>query len=188
MTTTRRMLLAAAFAFSLAPFAAATGAIQQPEPSQMAKPAAETPPQPSPSKGSDPSNVRLELTISVIDAKGAAVVPPKTASLFVVDGDNGRIRTGRSASSAPEPVNMAMPLTPVLNVDATPRVLPNGRIRVTVSFEYRPGSAQNTGEPIHINQRVSAILENGKPLIVSQTSDPTSDRLMKVELKATISK
>jgi hypothetical protein len=187
MITTRRMLLAAAFALSLAPLAAATGAMQQPEPAPTPKPAAETTPQP-PSKGADPSNIRLELTISVIDSTGAAVIPPKTASLFVVDGDNGRIRTGRSASSAPEPVNMAMPLTPVLNMDATPRLLPNGRIRVTVSFEYRPGSAQNTGEPIHINQRVSAVLENGKPLIVSQTSDPTSDRLMKVELKATISK
>jgi hypothetical protein len=35
---------------------------------------------------------------------------------------------------------------------------------------------------------VSAVLEDGKPLVVSQTADPASDRQVKVELKATILK
>ena len=42
--------------------------------------------------------------------------------------------------------------------------------------------------PFTSAKRVSAILEDGKPTVVSQTADPASDRVVKVELKATIVK
>jgi hypothetical protein len=137
----------------------------------------------------EPTNIRLELTITITDQRGTAVLPARTASIFVVDRDNVRIRTGRTADSTPRPENVSMPPTPVLNVDAMATVLPRARVRVSLSFEYRPGGAEaEKMQPIHINERVSAILDDGKPLIVSQTADPASDRIVKVELKATILK
>ena len=38
------------------------------------------------------------------------------------------------------------------------------------------------------NERLSVILESGKPMIVSQAADPTSDRKITVEITATILK
>ena len=62
-------------------------------------------------------------------------------------------------------------------------------MRVRLNLEYRPAPSEiGQTEPIHINEVVSAILEDGKPLVVSQTTDPASDRVVKVELKATIVK
>jgi hypothetical protein len=160
-------------------------AAQTPKPT--APPERETP-VPS-ARNTGEANIRLELTITVTDQRGTAILPPKTASIFVVDGQNARIRTGRTADSTPRPENISMPPTPVLNVDARPMVVAGGRIRVSLSFEYRPGGADaEKFQPIHINEHLSAVLEDGKPLIVSQTADPASDRIVKVELKATILK
>lgn len=159
---------------------------QTPKP---APPAEKERAEPQPPRPVPESNIRLELTITVTDQRGTAVLPSKTASIFVVDRHNARIRTGRTADSTPQTVNVSMPPSPVLNVDATPTVLANGRVRVSLSFEYRPGGAEvEKFQPIHINERLSAILEDGKPMVVSQTADPASDRIVKVELKATILK
>jgi hypothetical protein len=134
----------------------------------------------------DPANIRLDLTISVTDLRGAALVPAKTATLHVVDRDHARIRVGETATSTPAPANLVMPPTPVLNIDANPHVTGSGRIRVNLSFEYRPKADVDKGEPLHVNERVSAVLDDGKPLVISQTTDPSADRIVKVELKATI--
>ena len=37
-----------------------------------------------------------------------------------------------------------------------------------------------------ISEAVATLLEDGKPLVVSQSADPSSDRKVRVELKATI--
>ena len=39
-----------------------------------------------------------------------------------------------------------------------------------------------------INERLGLIFESGKPIIVSQAADPTSDRKITVEVTATILK
>ena len=39
-----------------------------------------------------------------------------------------------------------------------------------------------------MNERVSGTLDDGNPMVISQTSDPSTDRIVKVELKATILK
>jgi hypothetical protein len=39
-----------------------------------------------------------------------------------------------------------------------------------------------------MNEQVGVVLDSGKPLVVSQAFDPTSDRRISVELKATILK
>jgi hypothetical protein len=40
----------------------------------------------------------------------------------------------------------------------------------------------------NINESLSVILEDGKPMLISQSADPIGDRKVKVEVKATILK
>ena len=64
-----------------------------------------------------------------------------------------------------------------LNVDARPQILPSGNIRVMLSLEYPS-----------ISQQITVIVDPGKPLVVSQTADPLSDRKVTVEMRASIVK
>jgi hypothetical protein len=65
---------------------------------------------------------------------------------------------------------------------------------VDLGLEYQPttpsgGNASQAVEGMsNLNERISVILESGKPLTISQAADPTSDRRISVELKATILK
>lgn len=133
------------------------------------------------------ATIRLELTITASDARGNVIGTPKTAVIHVVDRDNGRLRMGRSANTT-SPPNIGSPV-PVLNVDVQPEVLRDGRVRVGLSLEFRPETPETEkAEPLHINQRLSAILEDGKPFVVAQSPDAGTDRSVKVQLKATIVK
>jgi len=89
-----------------------------------------------------------------------------------------------------------------INVDARPYVLrgKEGSVQVDLALEYRPtGQTSQTGAGVAnqpesgsgqtgLNERISAILESGKPLLISQAADPTSDRRISIEMKATILK
>ena len=137
-------------------------------------------------------SIRLELSISITDQRGSSPTPTKAVTMYLVDRDPGRLRVGAGANSAARSAE-GMPTPPgpgpLLNVDATPELLTNGRIRVSLSLEYRPARSESDKlDPIHLNERVGAILDDGKPTVVSQTADPASDRVVKVELKATIVK
>jgi hypothetical protein len=39
-----------------------------------------------------------------------------------------------------------------------------------------------------LNERISVIVQDGKPMVISQAADPGSDRKITVELRATIAK
>jgi hypothetical protein len=79
-------------------------------------------------------------------------------------------------------------------VDARPFVSVDGPIQVELTLEYVP--LRSTGDvkegarqrPSGINQSLTVVLQNGKPLIVSQAADPISDRKVVVEVKATVLK
>lgn len=168
----------------------AVATAQQPAPSQAPLPQS---PKPAPSEqppgaarqesGGLPVNVRVELTIT--EEVGSAAPAKKQVSLTVADRQNSFVRSGGDVRVGDRyrTVN--------INVDARPTILRDGQVRLEVTLEYRPqatGSA--TGEPAlwGISERVGVVLESGKPLIISQAFDPTSDRRMTVELKATILK
>jgi hypothetical protein len=77
-----------------------------------------------------------------------------------------------------------------------------GSVQVDLGLEYRPiapgqtttpqgvppAPTELTAQPTGLNQRVVTILDSGKPVVVSQAADPSSDRKISVELKATIEK
>lgn len=138
---------------------------------------------PAPAMLGQSINVRLEFTIT--DQRGDVPAISKTVSLVISDGHFARIRTGGD-------VRTPMGIRPViLNVDARPVVMPNNRdrVRVELSIEYRPIAAEAESEKSttpSINESLTVILEDGKPLVVSQSADPATDRRVKVEAKATI--
>jgi glucose/arabinose dehydrogenase len=141
-----------------------------------AQQAAAPKPAPDQSQGQPPArspaqlaNIRVELTIT--DQRSDVQTPPKTVTILVEDRQNGRIRTGRNHV--------------VLNVDARPEIIRDNRVRLVLSLEYTPQDTDKSS-PMAISETVAALLEDGKPLVVSQSADPSSDRKVRVEVKATI--
>ncbi len=152
--------------FSALVLAQETPAAQAPAAAaQTAAPQAPTPRPPA-----QLANVRIELTVT--DQRGDVQAAPKTITMLVEDRQNGRIRTSRNNTN--------------LNVDGHPEILREGRIRLTLSLEYAPQEGPDRAAPIPISESVTAILEDGKSLVVSQAADPASDRKVRLEVKATI--
>jgi hypothetical protein len=81
-----------------------------------------------------------------------------------------------------------------LNVDARPTVTQDGRISLELTIEYAQGRNSEVEAnsdkivQVMINESLTAWVENGKPLLVTQSADPISDRKVTVEVKATIVK
>lgn len=130
---------------------------------------------PEPQQARTPSqlaNIRIELTI--VDQRSDAQSAPRTVTLLIEDRQSGRLRTGRGNA--------------MLNIDARPEMLREGRVRVTLSLEYAPQDGPGGQTQPSILESLTALLEDGKPLVVSQSADPTSDRKVRVEVKGTIVK
>ena len=184
-----RHVTAAAFILALITSVGAPGAHAQTPPAEKPAPGQVVAPNEAPSRG-QPVNIKLDLTIT--DQLGPGEPAKKTVSMIVADRHTGAIRSAANSVRA------------VLNVDATPFILPSGSIRTMLGIEYNPrqGTTQQQvkgpgGElmPLlpepggsSLNQRVAIILEPGKPLLLSQAADPLSDRKITVEIRATILK
>jgi hypothetical protein len=146
-----------------------------------AAPAAPVPERPR--REGQPINVKVELTIT--DQRGSVPPTKRTISLIVGDERTGSIRTQSSIyrmSDVP------------LNVDASPSVLSDGRIRLGFGLQYdwpapiEPGKDIPVGSVTRttLHDSLSLILENGKPMIAAQSADPIGDRQVTVEVKATV--
>jgi len=113
-------------------------------------------------------NIKVELTIT--DAASATAQVRKVLVLHIADGRNGQVRSQSEQG--------------LINVDARPQVRPDGRtILIQLTVEYRPGVSSSL-----FSESVSAMLVDGKPLVLSQTVDPSGDRKVSVEVVATIQK
>ena len=152
-----------------------------------AKPAAQSPVElsaPREPAGSNNTNVKIELTITDQRSEGPAVV--KTVTATVADRSTARIRTSGSVRTPMGGREV------ILNVDAGPSLVNvNGvtKLRLVLVIEYRPVTAESDTERTstpNINEQLTVVLEDGKPLVVSQSADPSTDRKVKVEVKATI--
>ena len=149
----------------------------------------------------NPANVKLDLTIT--DTYTGTPVK-KTVSLLILNGSSGMIRTSNRLASGS---NVG------LNIDAAAVIQQGGLITVRVTFEYTPaqspiatlggGTREQTetaikqlterglspsSQPAELHESISVILQDGKPLLVSQSADPTTDRKVTVELMATVLK
>ena len=126
-------------------------------------------------------NVRVEFTLT--DQQTGVPTTNKIVMLTTSNRQWGRIRsqiTSRIYGGAP------------LNVDARPTVTQDGRISLELTIEYALGRNSEVEAnsdkivQVSINESLTALLENGKPLLVTQSADPISDRKVTVEVKATI--
>jgi hypothetical protein len=128
-------------------------------------------------------NVQVELTIR--DQAGSTAPQTKTVSLMAADRTMGRVRAGAIAGKPDAPQKVLTNL----NVDARPTLLEDGRVLLELTIEYRPlREGEVVQEPPTLNESLTVILTNGKPLTISQAADPITDRRMTVEVKATILK
>jgi hypothetical protein len=145
------------------------------------RPQKPTPPAPPPSQGTPQpgrgaaaflKNIRLDITIT--DSIGPGGPAKKTVGLVLMNGRNGQIR---STGTGPG----------VINVDAVPHEQPDGRIRLDMTLEYNPEAvAQESGPVGLLKESLSVLLDSGKPMLITQSADPRTDRRVTVEVTATV--
>jgi|RhiMetdeSRZDD1v2_1073273.scaffolds.fasta_scaffold10264_2 hypothetical protein len=161
-------------------------AAEQQKPAAPEKPPVAPMPVPAPPRRQgQPVNVKVDVTIS--DQHSGSAALKKTVTVVTADNMGGYIRSTASYGSLGD-----VPL----NVDVSPELLADGKIRVGVNLQYDlPGSvtAQSTETPgagplrrTQIRENLNVILENGKPITVAQSADPVGDRQVTIEIKATI--
>ena len=150
---------------------------------QKPKPAETTPPRAPESWRSGP-NVRVELTLT--DQTPGSPATTKTVMITTTHENWGRLRSALNSRM--------LPVSP-LNVDARPFVRPDGRIFLELTIDYaqeqkpsRPDADVDPTAQVRINESVGALLDDGKPLLITQSADPTTDRKVTVEVKATVLK
>jgi hypothetical protein len=180
-------------AVALAATAAAQQTKQPPakEPTKNEAPAAK----PAPEPAGLPVNVKIE--VSITDQTGTNAPAKKVVTMLTTDRQSNSIR---SSASVPVKMGGGPPTMPsqvtyrnvTINVDARPTIIAKEPNKVLVAFglEYLPKSAGGAEElepgMSQLNERLSLVLESGKPMIVSQAADPVSDRKITVEVTATI--
>ena len=164
------------------------------EPGQTPRPRASAAPEPpvaavaprtptAPRREGQPVNIRIEFTI--IDQRGSSTPTKRTLSLIVGDERTGSIRTQSSVYRMSE-----IPL----NVDASPSLLSDGKIRLGFSLQYdwpapiEPGKEIPVGTVTRptLHDSLTLILESGKSMVAAQSADPIGDRQVTVEVKATV--
>jgi hypothetical protein len=168
---------------------APTPAAQPTPPPPPAAPSAQAPPPPPPSPPMLGKQVNVQLEFTITDQTGSGAPDKKTVSMIAADGTMGRVRSYAGAQS---PRTGGPPVPVSLNVDARPRILSGDGIQIELTIEYRPLPAASQSKPevetSQLNQSMTVILQNGRPLIVSQAADPVTDRKIVVEAKATVLK
>ena len=137
--------------------------------------------QDSPSKTQEPqparsaaqsANIRIDITIT--DQRTEGQTAPKTVSMVLEDRQSGRLRTGRGNA--------------VLNLDIRPEIVREGRVRLLVSLEFTPQDAPDRPAQPPLSAALTALVDDGKPLVMTQSADPSSDRKVRIEVKATVAR
>lgn len=107
-------------------------------------------------------------------------------TLVLRNGGNGSIRTQGQVVSAR---NMSDHVE--LALDGSIRVLSPELVDVTVTFNYVPPRANvsdtaDSAMAPRISESLMATLRSGRPLLVSRSADPATNRTVTVEMTATI--
>lgn len=169
-------------------------------PPQRAPNAPVPPPQPA---GPPPKNVQLDVVITdTISGKPEA----KRVTLLLRQGRGGSIRTkgevsawssrsfmmGGSGDARTVQQHVTTPVE--LALDGNVQLLGQDLVDVNVTFDYA-APPQNvaadsgdpgTSTPAKVTESISVVLRSGRPLLVSRSADPVTNRTVTVELTATI--
>ena len=179
---------------------------KKPSTTEPSKPSEEKS-QPAPAKPAEPSlptNIKIEMSIT--DQSGTNPPAKKLVSMIVGDRQRNSIRSSASVrvpstvfgpakpGEVPPPVASYNYRNVTINVDAHPSIIQKEPNKLVLDFviQYQPksGGGQEDLEPgmASLNESMTVILESGKPMVVSQAADPSSDRRITVEVTATILK
>ncbi len=149
-----------------------------PAPAAPAVPPA--PPNVNADAGGQPVNIRLD--VSVTDQAATGVSQPKTLMVILADRALGQTRAAYEDRS--------------ISVDARPTIV-EGRVRAQLTVSSRepqkmpigPDANLRAPDPlINWTNSFSLLLDNGKPVVAFETSDPATKRKLSIEVKATIQK
>jgi hypothetical protein len=152
-----------------------------------AQPPAAASPAERPRREGQPVNIKIDLTLT--DQRGGAAAIKRTVTVLAADGYTGSIRTSSQVLGMGNPVP--------LNVDASPTLLADGKLRLGLNLQYDwPNPAPTESNPraagtvlnTSLHDQLMLILENGKVMTVAQSADPVGDRQVTIEVKATILK
>jgi hypothetical protein len=156
-----------------------------PQPTPAPAPAPAPTPAPPPRAFGQPVAVRIDLTIT--DQVGSAAPLKKTMTMMAADGERASVRS----------MNGAPGQNAQFNVDAKP-MLTQDKIRLDLSINYdapdlpQQATSDKAEKAVswstRLQESMGVIVENGKPIIISQSADPRTDRKVSVEVKATILK
>lgn len=123
------------------------------------------------------TNIQLELTITDTISGTPAT---KTVSMVILNGSSGMIRTSTPGYDHQ------------LNVDAMASAYQNGMVGVRITFDFTPPQITAEGKANQraprLNESLTVIVADGKPLVVSQSADAASDRKVTATIKATVLK
>ncbi len=144
-----------------------------------------------------PTNIKIE--VSITDQAGNNQPAKKVVTMIASDRQSANVRSSasvpvKSPGASNIPVVSYNYRNVTINVDARPVILASNPNKISVAFslEYLPKTAgtQEEMEPgmTSWKESLSLILESGKPMVISQAADPTSDRKITVEVTATILK
>ena len=148
-------------------------------PGQTPAPAAAPATQPPRQPATPAQLVNIKIVVNVIEEGGGQPLAQKATSLTLADRQSGSVRaTSSRTERTADDREVSMPYRTF--VDALPVMQRDGRVQVQLTLEHgRPGSS---------SVRVEPLLESGKTLVVSESTDPASDRRTRVELTATVLK
>jgi hypothetical protein len=175
-------LIAVALSGGMA-YAQSTPAKPAEKPPAAAKPVPETP--------LPTANIRIE--VSITDQTGSGAPARKVVSMIAGDRQNTNVRSSASVPVKSPGGPMLNYRNVTINVDARPTIMPNNpnKVVLNLGLEYLPRTAGGQEEMeagmATLSERLNGlILESGKPMVISQAADPTSDRKVTVEVTATI--
>jgi hypothetical protein len=162
--------------------ASAPSAAQAPAtatPGQAPAPAAAPAAQPARQPVTPAQLVNIKIVVNVVEEGGGQPLVQKATSLTLADRQSGSVRATASRTERTADGREQSVLYRTF-VDALPVMQRDGRVQVQLTLEHgRPGSS---------SIRVEPLLESGKTLVVSESTDPTSDRRTRVELTGTVLK
>lgn len=135
--------------------------------------------------------VNIKVDIVVSEEGGADAPVRKTASVITADRRASAVRSqGEVARTQPNQIrdNRFPPgrMVTYMKADIQPWIERDGRIRTRVTMEYLSPTSQQDGRGISL--QFEPLLESGRSLRVSESTDPTSNRKVIVEMTATILK
>jgi hypothetical protein len=130
------------------------------------------------------ANVRLDITIT--DTLGGKA-QKKTVTMTLMSGQTGMVRTNNTLNQR---YNVR------LYVDAMATAYASGLVSTRVTVNYLPGPAEDAPEtgsdrrdtPGQLEESITVVLTDGKPLVLTESADPVTDRKVTLEATATILK